>query len=215
MGVKPFFTKEEYLPDVVLDLDDLAENPGNSQEALELLIKQKEKFPRFKVTLFAIPFYQDKDNSPFYKKVINKYGDWIQLAIHGWKHDTSMEWSKIDYKTARKYLEDSLAMGCFVKGFKAPGWQMSRDAYKAVYNHGLWIADHVVSQYTEKDIPNEERRPEDMRVYSVDHPWIVHGHTWDVTNPDPRYQNGIRQMIEDHGVVWDEKSKFHFISEVV
>ena len=50
----PFFTKSEHLSDVVLDLDDFAQEPGNN--CLNYLMDLKIKYPKFKVTLFAIPF---------------------------------------------------------------------------------------------------------------------------------------------------------------
>ena len=212
-----FFTKADYLPNVVLDLDDFAENPGNSKECLELLIKQKEKFPNFKVNLFSIPFYENKDNTPFFRSIVEKYGDWIQLAIHGWHHETPTECKDWTKEEALDKISKSMWMGkgCFVKGFKAPGWQISRGTYEALDILGFWVADHSVSAYTEPGIPNSERRPVGLRAYTVDHPWMVHGHTWDLNNPDPAYNNGIRQIIEEHGVPWDDKSTFNFISEVV
>lgn len=209
----PFFTKAEYLPDVVLDLDDFAQNPSNN--CLADLMDLKLKYPKFKVTLFAIPYFQSKDNSEFYKWVLEKFGDWIELAIHGWKHETPAECKEWNYNTAFRLLKRADEMGCFVKGFKAPGWQISRETYKALDDLGFWIADHNTSEYTEKGVLNKDRRPETLKVYSVDHPWIVHGHTWDVNNLDPPYRNGIRQIVEEHGVPWDEKSNFHFISEVL
>ena len=39
--MKPEFTKAEYLPDVVLDLDDFAQNPGNN--CINYLMDQKLK----------------------------------------------------------------------------------------------------------------------------------------------------------------------------
>lgn len=208
-----FFTKADYLPDVVLDLDDFAENPGNSKECIELLVKQKEMFPNLKVTLFAIPFYEDKDNSQFFNSILAKY-DWIEFAIHGWTH-SHVECKEWTMEEALEKLKKAYDMKCFVKGFKAPGWQISRGTYEALKLLKFWVADHTTSAYTEPGVPNENRRPKGLKAYTVDHPWIVHGHTWDLNNPDPAYNNGIRQIIEEHGVPWDVKSRFHFISEVV
>ena len=66
--MKPEFTKSEYLPDVVWDLDDFAQNPGNN--CLNYLMDQKLKFPNLKVTLFAIPFYETK-NDQFKERIKN------------------------------------------------------------------------------------------------------------------------------------------------
>jgi len=209
-----FFTKADYLPDVVLDLDDFAENEGNSKECMELLVKQKELFPNLKVTLFAIPWYEDKDNSLFFKSVLEKYGTWVELAIHGWTHSTPTECKEWTLEEALAKIKRAYAMGCFVKGFKAPGWQISRDTYTALDYLGFWVADHTVSAYTEPGVLNDLRRPLTLKAYTVDHPWIVHGHTWDLNNPDPAYNNGIRQIIEVHGVPWTKESRFHFINDL-
>lgn len=210
---RPFFTKADYLPDVVLNLDDFAQNPANN--CIADLMDLKIKYPKLKVTLFAIPFFQGHDNSPFFHMIKEKFGDWIELAIHGWKHENSMECAHWNHHTAYRLLFKAYEMGCFVKGFKAPGWQISREAYQALDELGFWVADQTSSEYTEKGVLNVDRRPPTLKVYSVEHQWIVHGHTWDVNNLDPPYRNGIRQIVEEHGVPWDTNSNFHFISEVI
>ena len=211
--MKPEFTKFEYLADVVWDLDDFAQNPGNN--CINYLMDQKLKFPNLKVTLFAIPFYENHSHKEFYDWINRTFGDWIQLAVHGWTHDTPRECAEWDYETAKKYITQAYAMGCFVKGFKAPGWQISRDTYRVLDELNFWVADHTVSAYTEPGILNKDRRPPTLKAYTVEHPWMCHGHTWDITNDNPAYRNGIRQIIEEHGVPWDTNTKFHFIEEVV
>jgi len=190
--------------DVIFDLDDQA--PGD-RDAIPHLLKLKSQFPKLKVTLFAVPYWKSESQKNFLEGIKNDFGDWIQLAIHGWKHDSNFEFSKHDYETAKKYIEKALAMDVFVKGFKAPGWQISRDAYQVCKDLGLWVADHKISIYTEA-VPNEKRRPTGLKVYEIDHPWMVHGHTWECEN------NGIESLIK-HGLPFDHNTKFHFIEEVV
>ena len=191
--------------------------PGNSKECLELLVDQKRLFPNLKVTLFAIPFYKGTDNTEFFRSVLKEHGDWIQLAIHGYDHATPTECKDWNYGEAMEKISKAylIGRGCFVKGFKAPGWQISRDTYRVLDTLGFWVADNTVSAYTEPGILNSVRRPPTLKAYTVEHPWIVHGHTWDLNNPDPVYNNGIRQIIEVHGVPWDINSKFHFINDIV
>jgi hypothetical protein len=207
----PFFTKSEYLPDVVMDLDDLAQNPGNN--CINFLMDLKIKYPKFKVTLFAIPYYQDKDNSQFFHMIKNAFGDWIDLAIHGWNHATPTECQHWTYDEAKDKIIRAYAMGCFSKVFKAPGWQISRDTYKVLDELGFIVADHTVSAYTEPGVLNSERRPASLKAYTVEHPWIIHGHTWNLNNSDPTANNGIEQLIE-MGLPFDEKSNFHFIKDL-
>lgn len=212
---KPEFTKQEYLSDVVFDLDDFAMYPENSAECIYHLKRQKEKFPKLKVTLFAIPQYRGVDNTTFFSDVLEAYGDWIQLAIHGWHHETPFECKEWTYKEAKKKIDTAYKSGVFVKVFKAPGWQISRDTYKALDEMGFIVADNLFSAYTEPGVLNSERRPKTLKAYTVEHPWMCHGHTWDITTDLVGHRNGIRQIIEEHGVPWDENSNFHFIEEVL
>lgn len=207
------FQKADHLDDVVLDLDDFAMNPENSGPCMYHLREMKRKYPNFKVTLFAIPFYGGVDNTAFFKEVTKEW-PWVQMAIHGWDHATSMECAEWKYEEAEEKILKAYDTGAFVKVFKAPGWQISRETYMALYKHGFTVADHNESVYVEKGILNKDRRPSSLKAYTVDHPWMVHGHTWDMSNPDPIYRNGIRQIIEEHGVPWDENTNFHFITEV-
>lgn len=191
------------MTDVVFDLDDLA--MGDRDCILDLLTI-KEMYPKFVCTLFAIPFYKNQDQSSFLQGIINDF-PWIEIAIHGWKHDTNFESSKWTKQQAINYIQQARKMGCFVDGFKAPGWQISRGTYEACKHLDIWVADHKISIYTE-DIPNEFRRPRGLKFYEIDHPWMVHGHTWECEN------NGIKTLIE-RGFDWDQNTNFHFISEIV
>lgn len=209
--MKPMFTKSDYLADVVMDLDDFAENPGNN--CIAHLLPLKVKYPKLKVTLFAIPFYQGKSNAPFFHMIRKAFGTWIDLAIHGWHHETPIECQHWTYEEAKEKITKAYDMNCFSKVFKAPGWQISRDTYKVLDELGFIVADHMSSEYTEPGVPNSERRPATLKAYTVDHPWIFHGHTWNLNNPDPTYNNGIEQLIE-MGLPFDENSRFHFIKDL-
>jgi hypothetical protein len=197
------------MENVIFDLDDFAEQP--ERNCLNELIVLKNKFPNLKVTLFAIPNYGGVDQSEFFHFVNSHYGDWIQLAVHGWDHHDNFECSKWTYKEAENLLKEAWFMGCFVKVFKAPGWQISRDTYSVLKNSGFICADHHESAYTEPGIPNKDRRPKTLKVYEIDHPWMVHGHTWNCCN------NGLPELMEKwekEGYPFDKETKFHFITEL-
>jgi len=104
---------------VVLDLDDLSfENAKN----IFFLDNLRDHFPKFKVTLFGIPMKMDDHMIT----CLQERG-YIQIAMHGWEHDTSMEawaWrhkpdilSKLDW-----WRQKRDQFSCLVLGFKAPGW---------------------------------------------------------------------------------------------
>lgn len=214
----PFFTKSEYLADCVFDLDDFY--LIHDRNALSELFWLKTLYPRLKVTLFTVP---DHPDGPYYQmkyflQLVRKHNDWIQLACHGLRHETPTESQRWTEEETNKCLDvwENFGKPPFIqRGFKAPGWQISRDCYKALHKRGYWVADHTVSAYTEPGILNKERRPMNMKVFDVNHPWIFHGHTWDLPNEDPAYQNGIRQMFQVHKLPWDLNTKFHFVSEVI
>jgi peptidoglycan/xylan/chitin deacetylase (PgdA/CDA1 family) len=197
------------LDHVVFDLDDFAEEPDRN--CLDLLKKIKAKFPNLKVTLFSIPYYNNKDQTPFFHKVVAENRDWIQLGIHGWTHHSNFECQEWEFVTAYKLIKKAWEYGCFEKLFKAPGWQISRDTYTVLKNAGFICADHKESVYTEPGVPNKDRRPKHLRVYEIDHPWMVHGHTWNCVG------NGLPELYEKwekDGYPWDEHTQFHFITEM-
>lgn len=196
--------------DVIFDLDDFAEQ--SERNCIDQLLFLKKKFPNLKVTLFAIPHYAGKDQQNYFSKIKDMYGDWIQLGIHGWDHHDNFECSKWNYTTAIEHILEAKAWGCFEPLFKAPGWQISRETYKACKDLGLIVADHKFSAYTEPGVPNSTRRPVGLKVYEIDHPWMVHGHTWNCVG------NGIEELItkwEVEGYPFDQKTHFHWIEEVV
>ncbi len=197
------------MKNVIFDLDDFAE--PEERNCLDALISLKEKFPNLKVTLFSIPFYNKNSQRDFLVDVSNKY-PWIELAVHGWEHDSNFECATWDLRTAIKNINRAIHYGCFVKGFKAPGWQISRDTYQACKNLGVWVADHKVSAYTEPGILNKERRPLGLPIYEIDHEWMLHGHTWNCVG------NGIYELVEkweEEGYPFNKDTKFHFVSEII
>ena len=190
---------------VIFDLDDFAEQP--ERNCLPQLIELKQQYPKLKVTLFSIPFYGGKDQSTFFTMVKKVYADWIQLAIHGWDHHSNFECSKWSYEEAYHRIMEAREIGCFIDGFKAPGWQISRETYWTLLDFGFWVADHKTSAYTEPGVLNKHRRPIDLKTYEINHSYMVHGHTWDCEG------NGINDIINN--VPWDDDTDFYFINELM
>jgi len=97
---------------VYLDFDDFHEG----QNRLDWLWMLKEEFPNFLVNLFTVP---DKCSTDFLA-----YADslkWVQLCIHGYKHDHNEEISKAILKKPGTI---------FAKVYRAPFWQLSDEMYK-------------------------------------------------------------------------------------
>lgn len=187
------------LQTAVVDSDDLCDE----YDPYDVLVDFKSKFPKFKITLFAIP---KKCSSA----LLEKYSklDWVEMAVHGYDHDTNREYENMAYADTELRMLASFALyPKFSKVFKAPGWQLSTDAMK-------WLTDSdwiVMDQHY-----NNDRRPEGLKtlVYA-DEPTeanrgamnIVHSHTWDTMG------NGIKQVLEDPWY-FDQNTEFKFVSEV-
>ena len=184
--------------DVVFDLDDA--QCSSKDYALGFLFYLKGIYPKLKITLFAIP----ARCTPSFLKALDAL-DWVELAVHGYDHNSnyeSLEWS---LEQALESLEYAERLGHFVKGFKAPGWQISDATYQALLQKGYWVADQDY---------NNDRRPKELPCYLLSHPWCVHGHTWSINTPDPLQQNGIEQLLA-RGLEFTPETNFHFISEII
>lgn len=185
------------MDNIILDIDDFAENPGNSKDCIDALVKQKQKYPGFKATLFGIPFYEGKDNSKFFHNIIAQYGSWIQIGIHGWCHNQNecLNWT---VEEAIKKINDAYNMACFIPLFKSPYYQINQETYEALRRLNIAVADHQSLHNTP--------RPSRVKALDFEHPWLVHSHSWQA-------HNGILKVIEKK--LWDENTKFHFISDII
>ena len=190
------------LDDVVFTLDDFHE----TNHRLDLLLKLKEDYPKMKVTLFTIP---SKCSVKWLKDLKEKYGDWMQFAVHGWFHDVSnrehqpelypeecKNWTKED---AHKYLQMAENMGVFVNGFKAPGWGTSQGTYEALAERGYWIMEH-----------KDHERYEDIKLprYTTGSLFEVNGHIQFTAF------NGLEEMVQ-RKLNFAESTEFHFVEDVL
>lgn len=196
-----YIVPNKKLPIVILDLDDFY--PDNEANALSELFYLKYLYPKFKVTLFAIPKRGKVDHEEFFKTIAEI--PWIEIGLHGIYHDPVNEchrWDKGQAEFILKQYEDKPE---FVNVFKAPGWHYSQGLYEALKERN-WICADLAE--------NSANWPTGLKVYSTEHDGCVHGHTWDLNNPKPEYNNGIKQIMK-RGVPWNKLSKFKFITEVV
>ncbi len=182
----------KHLDKVVFELDDECDETSARPE----LLKLKERFPKLRVTLFAIPAKCSFDHI----KKLQQY-DWIELGVHGWFHDTehgrateSNYWTEAD---ANKYLQMTADMGCFAKVFRPPGWQINRETYKVLAENDYIIADHL-----SHDLYMEEGG----RRYTTGHLMECHGHVWECNG------NGIKELIEKK-LNFGPNTEFLFVSE--
>jgi len=101
-------------PICYLDLDDFQEQTNE----LDLLWKLKERFPYFKVNLFAIPIGNSDESWREYIKSL----DWIQFCVHGFFHVPNEE--------VPKDTLILLSYSGYSKVYRAPCWDLSDQMYQ-------------------------------------------------------------------------------------
>lgn len=191
---------------MVFDSDDfgcshIISEMTQSHDCRDALNTFKKENPKFKATLFTIPGEMTVELIEW--AAMNR--DWIELAWHGFYHRDNYECEKMTYKEFDSKMKGfgQLFGQFFVKGFKAPGWQISDDIYKWLLDNDYWVADQDY---------NDERRPTDLKVYKVNDN-SIHTHTWDVGKVGST-PNGVYEYGEE--VIKLSKDKdFKFISEAI
>lgn len=192
VGDEEFIVINKHLDKAVFDLDDECDELS----ALPKLLELKAKFPKLKVTLFAIPSKCSAEH--LYK--LHQY-DWIELGVHGWYHDTehgrATECNYWSEEEANDYLSRAEEMLGFKKVFRPPGWNINIETYKVLIARGYRIAEHL----------GHDRWPElGGERYTTGHLMESHGHTWECNG------NGI-QELSDKKCNFDENTEFFFVSE--
>jgi peptidoglycan/xylan/chitin deacetylase (PgdA/CDA1 family) len=191
---------------IVFDSDDFGCNHEisdmcQSHDCRDVLLELKKINPAFKATLFAIP----GEMTPELLLWCKLNSSWIELAVHGFYHVSNYECEKISYRDFHKYIMNlqPIIDDHFVRGFKAPGWQISDDALRWLKDYGWWVADQAY---------NNVRRPEDLPVYIInDDPEItsIHTHTWNCVG------NGVYELYDQLVEQIKDETEFKFVSEVV
>lgn len=204
---------------VVLDLDDFSVTSPN----FEYILKLKEHYPNLKITLFTIPL--DKfilsgkikmDTYMRWAEMIHAYSDWLEIAVHGFTHDKPE--MVVPYKQAKDTLKAAERMFSKIKFFekrrfwgnkwkkyypnipykkifKAAGWMMSDDAYKAARDMG-----YVVGVDRNQPTPQIDGLETYKFNWSIDEPFPkeypimkAHGHMY----ATPAVQNDILTCFEN------------------
>lgn len=161
----------------------------------------------FKATLFAIPAEMTYELIKWCKA--NE--SWIELAVHGFFHSSNYECEKLteeEFGAAMKPFS-SIIDKYFVKGFKAPGWQISDGAYQWLLKNGWWVACQGY---------NDSRRPKELLAYvNYDGKFKANGkdveglhtHTWNTVG------NGIEDLYSELEAKVKAAEGFQFVSEAV
>jgi len=172
----------------IVDLDDFA--PDAESNALDILVQCKHRYKDFKATLFVI-LGRWKNRQVL--EDIAKF-DWIEMAAHGYLHLNNEEVYDWDRKKWYDVINDYEETGYFVKGFKAPNFDMNQLGYHVMQDCGWWVA---IRKHQIKDLPKG------LKYYSFEkNIFGDHGHTWTL-KPD----------LRDRRFQWTPKTTFEFVSE--
>ena len=116
---------------------------------LDLLLKIKDHYPNFKVSLFTIPFDVAFEGGiqRIYRepalRMIKENLDWMQIIPHGLTHQFR-EMERCDYNLFRYGVMPSIKEAFekdglpYEKGFCAPFWLWNKDVVKALDDEGWW-----------------------------------------------------------------------------
>lgn len=181
----------------VFDLDDM----HDEAPAVDMLFDLKAQFPALKVTLFTIP-----SMSTHQKLMPLSSLPWVELAVHGWSHHPNTECLHWTEGEAHRRLEMAEGMGVFVKGFKAPGWQINELVMRVLKDRGYWLAGHEKDRVLAQQV-------ELPHYIAANNPMSVHGHMQDIHQNNPWLRNGLNQLIHERGLPWDQHTRFYFAGE--
>lgn len=217
----------------IVEADDFQDK--YDRNGLEMLFYWKTKYPKFKITLFTIP---GKTSETMINLIAMRHHDWIELAWHGWDHDSNYECWEWDYDKTIALAKRLEKLGpkffnpdsnCYKNIFKAPGWMITGDEKGTgsgypLQSHNKLSSDNQGVYKAMKDLGitvvdrhyNKQFRPEGLNCICIDcQSNFIHCHTWDMPTGDLDSKNGFRQVEELHGVPWDQDTEFYFISEAI
>lgn len=187
---------------VVLDLHDFSV----ANNRLDLLLKLKEHFPNFKVSMFTVPYEKKEDWGPTLihdenLKEIKKHLGWIQIIPHGLHHD-GREARNWDYEIFKHKIFPEIIAGLsalpFEKGFCAPHWDWNSGVVKYLDEIGWWGAvlreDKMLKTkrfYRYTHLLNEPFWESDLPVLKL------HGHVYGTKNDIGLCFNNLLKLPKD------------------
>ncbi len=170
---------------------------------LDLLLKLKQYFPDFKVSLFTVPYDEPQDWGPFllleeFLTQIKENLDWIQIIPHGLQHKgremRGMESSQ--FKLCLLRIEQLFKKNDipYINGFCAPHYAWSSDVVRVLDEMGWWGA-----------IPRDKVIPTPKRFYKFSH--IINEPFWESKDPALKLHGHVYGTKSDLGKCFDNLLK--------
>lgn len=187
----------------IMDLDDYSDQ----YNCLPWLLKMKELLPNLKVTLFTIP---NKISDELLEQTLQY--KWIQLAIHGFDHISNYECAKMSGEDFAAKVEKIKHMEAYVRGFKAPGWQINQNIMQVLKDWGWWLAVQYSDGRMNGDIngPYQPKVIPDLKFYAINELYgyykAIHGHTWECCGNGP-------EDLQQRLVNMPKETEFVFIND--
>lgn len=202
-GVDKGWTVERFLnPRVVFDIDDFCDD----WNCLPELDRLKERYPDFRCTLFTIP---TRTSRGLLMRAVER--DWIEVAVHGVSHDPNQELNHMSAEQLEIEMESVFASDVgqyYTRGFRPPGWAISRQHCDVLTRLGFWVALH---QRDERLLA--PRCKEGYYVCGPRFPYW-HAHT---SGPGQKAhavcKNGIAETMDELMNKWPRSQKFTKVSE--
>lgn len=189
---------------VCLNLDDF----NVVHNRFDLLLKLKEHFPNFKISMFTIASEPKMDWGPNtirkeYLERVKENLDWIQIIPHSLVHERK-EVKGMGYDQFKKHLgrieeafkKDGLP---YVKGFKAPHWSWNKDVVRVLDDLGWWGA---VLRDDFAPMPTPKRFYKFTHLlnepFPIDTPILkLHGHLYGTKNDIGRCYENLLKLPRD------------------
>lgn len=196
---------------VCLDLHDFSV----VNNRLDLLLKLKEHFPGFKVSLFIVAKdeIQDWGSSLIWKDYlgeIRKHLDWLQIIPHALEHSGSEVENVNRIKFGSMLTHIGLLLDYaelpYVRGFCAPHWRWNGAVVQVLDNLGWWGAvdrDKIMpcpkKFYKYNFLLNEPFYNSDLEVLKI------HGHIYGTKNDVGRCFDNLMKLPLD--------TEWHFVTD--
>ncbi len=202
---------------VALSLDDFSV----LNNRMDLLLKIKEHYPDFKVSLFTIPVdwrFEQKPEARILRDkslaLIQENLDWMQIIPHGLTH-MPKEFENCDYYTFRDLVLPSIDEAFkkdglpYEKGFKAPYWLWNKKVVKALDEAGWWGA-------TDRNQPDMLKTKKNYTyTHSLEEPFhestedtiLLHGHIDGVSAND--LERCFLNLMKLRNVEW------HYVTDYI
>jgi hypothetical protein len=183
------------MKDIIVSYDDIFLN----HDRLSDFEKVKKEIPDFKVTFFVIMY---DFNTIEYINSLKK--DWIELVYHANEHRGDwLKWTKEEAKENILKCQEY----DFIKGFKAPGWKLTRPIVEALNELDYWACICGTEPILKEIKPKRGWITKNLGFSEYGEYSELYGHI-----QEDKFEVPLKQMINFYK---NKGGNFKFISEMI